>query len=209
MTAIYYIQRGEAKMEWIAGVGLLLTVLSAATVFSTPVADPARSISLKPLETCICPRRNYTCVVNSGVGIIWRCFEITFLQSVTDNANEKYVEDGGFKAVFIKNQCGNFMSYLHVKDLNINNTYLTCEGVFIKETFERFRYNITTPICIVGEQFLSIDVSEVGKSKKLGGPRLVLKPKLFSAGTECRGKSCNRGFQTFLRPSLQRLLCLC
>ena len=100
---------------------------------------------------CICPTGNYTCEVNSGIEIEWRTSTTTDgdLEHDLDDEDE-YVEKGGLQVFFRRQQGGNFSSTLHVRDLGLNETNLTCEGVRFVDMaiFETRKDNVS--ICIVG-----------------------------------------------------------
>ena len=52
---------------------------------------------------------------------------------------------------FIREQGGNFTSKLHVRDLGLNNSLLTCEGVYLLERGRIERITDTTAICVLGK----------------------------------------------------------
>ena len=112
---------------------------------------------LKPLLTpkdCLCPDQNYTCVVNSGLTIAWRANSANrdiLAHSVTDDANESYVENGGFQVTFRTVQ-DTLTSTLHVRDLGLNETNLTCEGIYSTGMAQEFdKITDTTAVCVVGK----------------------------------------------------------
>ena len=119
-------------------------------VIPLPLAD-----GLKPLLTpndCLCPSENYTCLVNSGIAIAWQANTVNrdnLALSQTDDAKELHVEEGGFQVTLRKVQ-ENFTSTLHVRDLGLNKTDLTCDGVYITEMGLE-RINVTSEICVVGK----------------------------------------------------------
>lgn len=110
--------------------------------------------SLKP-DGCICPNENYTCAVEGGIEIAWKSTVSArddFEHSVTDTYDDKYVEKNGFQVSFKREQLYNFYSMLHVNDLELNGTSLTCEGVGIN--LETMNLDITKHsliICVSGE----------------------------------------------------------
>ena len=69
--------------------------------------------------------------------------------SLTEDADESYVEDGGFQVTLRKVQV-NLTSTLHVRDLGLNKTYLTCQGVYITEMGLE-TVSVTSAICVVGK----------------------------------------------------------
>ena len=102
-------------------------------------------------NNCLCPSENYTCLVNSGITIAWRANTANrdnLALSLTDNNDESYVEDGGFQVTLRKVQ-ENLTSTLHVRDLGLNKTDLTCEGVYITEMGLEI-ITETSAICVVG-----------------------------------------------------------
>ena len=105
---------------------------------------------LTPQGTCIPPSANYICDVYFGIGIAWKIHEgeRDFLAfSVTDEADEKYLEYGGVQVTFRK-QGSNLTSTLHIQDIGfLNNTDLTCEGVYIEDGSNADKINYTTNIC--------------------------------------------------------------
>ena len=94
-------------------------------------------------------------MVTSGVGIAWRTLTTerdTLAHSLAEDADEVYVEDGGFQVTFRREQRGKFISTLHVRNLmDLNNTNLTCEGVYIMEVGRIERITESTTICVLGE----------------------------------------------------------
>ena len=109
---------------------------------------------------CVCPGENFTCVVNSGIGLAWRTYTTdrdVLEHSLTDEADEVYVEEGGFQVTFRRAPGGKFTSSLHVGDLGLNGTNITCEGVYLTVLIEP----PTTTICVVGN-LLSLFFKLVG-----------------------------------------------
>ena len=76
------------------------------------------------------PKEDYRCEVTSGVGVTWRMVTIngTGLSAINDD-DTLYTEEGGFQIHFVRN-IGNFTSVLHFSNLNLNDTNITCEGVY-------------------------------------------------------------------------------
>ena len=61
-----------------------------------------------------------------------------------------YTEIGGFEVTFIR-QGHNFTSILHVQDLDLNETTLTCEGVMVNVDMDYSETkNDTITICVRG-----------------------------------------------------------
>lgn len=90
--------------------------------------------------------------MNSGIEITWLTNTTDrddFELSVTDEHMEEYVEKGGFQ-VYSRRDNGNYTSTLHVNDLGLNGTNLTCEGseVVMSRLQKDFH---TIRICIVGK----------------------------------------------------------
>ena len=87
--------------------------------------------------------------MTSGVGVAWRTATINRTGlSVTNDEDTLYTEEGGFQIRFVRN-LDNFSSVLHVTNLNLNETDITCEGVYFVQ-MSRLRLTNTTKICIVG-----------------------------------------------------------
>ena len=110
---------------------------------------------LLPSKRCLCPKKDYRCEVTSGVGIAWRTVTISKIElSVTSDDDTLYTEEGGFQIRFLRN-LSNFTSVLHVSNLNLNETDLTCEGVYFVQ-MSRLRLTNTTKICIAGTYFVYV-----------------------------------------------------
>ena len=112
---------------------------------------------LSPLH-CICPTENYTCTVNHGLALAWQTntTDRDILEhSETKEENTQNFDQGGFQVTIIREQ-DTFSSTLHVKDMDLNNTNLTCEGVYGTEMGGVERINNSTAICIVGKQLSHI-----------------------------------------------------
>ena len=62
-----------------------------------------------------------------------------------------YIEEGGFQIRFVRILC-NFTSVLHVSNLNLNETDITCVGVYFDQ-MSSLRLTNTTKICIAGTYF--------------------------------------------------------
>ena len=87
--------------------------------------------------------------MTSGVGIVWRTVTINGTGlSVINDEDTLYIEEGGFQIRFVSN-LSNYTSVLHVSNLNLNETDITCEGVYFVQ-MSRLRLTNTTKICIAG-----------------------------------------------------------
>ena len=64
---------------------------------------------------------------------------------------EDYVEEGGYQVTFTRGPGGtDFSSSLHIRDLGLNGTNLTCEGFAGIVDGERQALVNTTTVCVVG-----------------------------------------------------------
>ena len=107
---------------------------------------------LLPSKRCLCPKEDYRCEVTSGVGVAWRTVTINRTElSITNDEDTLYTEEGGFQIRFVRN-LGNFTSVLHVSNLNLNETNITCEGIYFDQ-MSTLRLTNTTKICIAGTYF--------------------------------------------------------
>lgn len=98
-------------------------------------------------------------MVHSAIGIAWRIPGVdrdVLAHSVTDDANESYVEKGGVQATFRRELGGNFTSTIHIRDPKLNNTLLTCEGVYYATedgNVNKITKANSTTICLTGSYF--------------------------------------------------------
>ena len=104
---------------------------------------------------CICPNENYTCDVKSGIGLAWLTNTTSpddLEHSTSQTDDEQYIERGGFQVAFNRIETNEYNSTLHVRDLGLNQTILTCEGSTIADlsTFETIVKTDTTSICVSG-----------------------------------------------------------
>ena len=104
---------------------------------------------------CICPNENYSCVVNSAIDIAWRTNTTVrddFELSVTAGDAKRHSEVGGFQVTLSRSsdlEFSNFTSTLHVRDLKLNESNITCECTHVAESgFERV--TTTTTVCVIG-----------------------------------------------------------
>lgn len=108
---------------------------------------------------CICPRKNYSCLVTSALGLAWHTpTTMDELQHLfADDFLEAYVVDSGFAVAFRKYPGGNFSSSIHVQDLEQNGTNLTCQGLYLDEADSLIRIQSSVAICCIGimHSFLS------------------------------------------------------
>ena len=108
------------------------------------------------IPSCTCPGDNYTCdgVVKSVVYIAWRAptfygdhvLEYTLIH----DGDEVYVEEGGLQVTFRRSPGAKFSSSLHVRDLGLNGTNLTCEAVYLTDMANSVFTTNDTTICVVG-----------------------------------------------------------
>ena len=111
-------------------------------------------VVLLPKQRGLCPSENYTCVVNTATEIAWHTVstERRDLVSALSGDTEEYVEADGFQVTFIKNRTTKiFTSSLHIGDLNLNGTNLTCEGSGLVMDVFTTKFNDTT-IFVVGRK---------------------------------------------------------
>ena len=104
-------------------------------------------------RSSICPTKNYTCVVTAGVEIRWltNTTNRRELQHFFTNHQDAYFEEGGFQVTFMPHGGGNFTSSLHVQDLDLNGTNLTCEAVDSDVNMDDSETkNDTITICVTG-----------------------------------------------------------
>ncbi|CAI8005357.1 hypothetical protein GBAR_LOCUS4180 [Geodia barretti] len=125
-------------------------VFFSQAVLTVPIISGTDNLPLLlPPQRCLCPNEDYICEVTSGVGIVWRTVTINGTGlSVINDEDTLYIEEGGFQIRFVRN-LGNFTSVLHVSNLNLNETDITCEGIYFVQ-ISRLRLTNTTKICIAG-----------------------------------------------------------
>ena len=108
---------------------------------------------LTPTHRCICPSANYTCLVSSATEISWKTEgEHDNLRHTQGSPSEQqFVEVGGYQVTFTRGPGGtNFSSSLHIRDLDLNGTNLTCEGFAGIVDGVPQRLANTTTVCVVG-----------------------------------------------------------
>ena len=109
---------------------------------------------------CICPSKNYTCRVNAGIEITWLTVTTTsdddLELSTTTAMDEVYIDNYGLQVTLRKLGGGNYTSTLHVRDLGLNGTNLTCRGSY-EENFELVTETETLPICVEGKMYFCLD----------------------------------------------------
>ena len=108
-------------------------------------------ILLTPRD-CICPSKTYTCEVNAGIVIEWLATTTSdddLELSVTSGTDELYIDSYGFQVTIRRLGGGTYTSTLHVRDLGLNGTNLTCQSSYLKN-FEAVSMRKTISICIVG-----------------------------------------------------------
>ena len=82
---------------------------------------------LTPIHHCICPSDNYTCLVTSATESSWETVgEHNFKHTSSDP--DIYLEGGGYQVTLTREPGNSFSSSLHISDLGLNGTNLTCEG---------------------------------------------------------------------------------
>ena len=111
---------------------------------------------LTPIGRCICPSANYTCLATSATGISWKTVGEPDFKHTRSNPDVEYFEGGGYQVTFRSEPEDSFSSSLHISDLGLNGTNLTCEGfVDVVGGGDNLRLtNTTTVICVVGMQCL-------------------------------------------------------
>ena len=119
-----------------------------------PLSAVGLEVLLNPRH-CICPNQNYTCDVKSGIGLAWLTNTTSpddLEHSTSQTDDEQYIERGGFQVAFQRIKTNQYNSTLHVRDLGLNQTILTCEGSTIVDlsTFETIVKTDTTSICVSG-----------------------------------------------------------
>ena len=104
---------------------------------------------LTPKDHCICPSANYTCLVTSATEISWKAVgEPDFKHASSDP--DIYLEGGGYQVTFRSEPGNSFSSSLHISDLGLNGTNLTCEGFVDVVDGDDLRPANTTTVCVVG-----------------------------------------------------------
>ena len=69
--------------------------------------------------------------MTSGIGVARRTVTINRTGlSLTNDEDTLYTEEGGFQIRFVRN-LSNFTSVIHVSNLNLNETDITCEGIYL------------------------------------------------------------------------------
>ena len=119
-----------------------------------PLSAVGLEVLLNPRH-CICLNQNYTCDVRSGIGLAWLTNTTSpddLEHSTSETDDEQYIERGGFQVAFQRIKTNEYNSTLHVRDLGLNQTTLTCEGSAIVDlsTFETTTKTDTISICISG-----------------------------------------------------------
>ena len=124
-----------------------------------PLSAVGLEVLLNPRH-CICPNQNYTCDVKSGIGLAWLTNTTSpddLEHSTSETDDEQYIERGGFQVAFQRIESNEYNSTLHVRDLGLNQTILTCEGSTIVDlsTLETIMKTDTTSICVSGNISIS------------------------------------------------------
>ena len=101
---------------------------------------------------CICPSESYTCEVNAGIVIGWLATttsddDLELL--VTSATDELYIDSYGLQVTLRRLGGGTYTSTLHVRDLGLNETNLTCRGSKL-ENFMIISETETISICVAG-----------------------------------------------------------
>ena len=120
----------------------------------------ALEVSLNPRH-CICPNENYTCDVKSGIGLAWltnTTLPDDLEHSTSRTDDEQYMEKGGFQVAFNRIERNEYNSTLHVRDLGLNQTVLTCEGSTIVNlsTLEAIMKTDNITLCVSGNMSISL-----------------------------------------------------
>ena len=68
----------------------------------------------------------------------------------TSSDPDIYLEGSGYQVTFITEPGNSFSSSLHISDLGLNGTNLTCEGFVDVVDGEPQRLANTTTVCVVG-----------------------------------------------------------
>ena len=77
--------------------------------------------------------------------------EYEFMHTQSSSKDEIYDEDGGYQVTSTRGPEGtNFSSSLHIRDLGLNGTNLTCEGFAGSVDGKPQRLANTTTVCVVG-----------------------------------------------------------
>ena len=66
------------------------------------------------------------------------------------NPGVEYFEVGGYQVTFRSEPGDSFSSSLHISDLGLNGTNLTCEGFLGVVGGDDLRLTNTTTVCVVG-----------------------------------------------------------
>ena len=106
---------------------------------------------LTPIDRCICPSANYTCLVTSATAISWKTVGEPDFKHTRIDPDVEYLEVGGYQVTFRSEPGGNnFSSSLHISDLGLNGTNPTCEGFVDVVGGDDLRLTNTTTVCVVG-----------------------------------------------------------
>ena len=91
--------------------------------------------------------------MNAGIEITWLTATTTsdddLELSATTAMDEVYIDNYGFQVTLRRIGVGNYTSTLHVRDLGLNGTNLTCRGVNV-ENFMTINKSETLSICVAG-----------------------------------------------------------
>ena len=90
--------------------------------------------------------------MNAGIVIEWLATTTSdddLELSVTSGTDELYIDSYGFQVTLRRLGGGTYTSTLHVRDLGLNGTNLTCRGVNL-ENFMTISDTETISICVAG-----------------------------------------------------------
>ena len=104
---------------------------------------------------CICPSENYTCEVNAGILIRWLRTHDHLQLSVFSPTDELYNKSNGYQVTLRKLGAGNYTSTLHVMDLGLNGSNLTCQRSYL-ENLKAVNESETISICVAGSNSVLI-----------------------------------------------------
>ena len=120
---------------------------------------------------CICPSKNYTCEVRAGIGIAWQGETIPedgLEHSVNTMAEERHTVAYGFQVTMRRIGNGNYTSTLHVRDLGLNGTNLTCLAINV-ENFMKISEADSIVICVTGN-IATCSLCSLGLALQTTGP---------------------------------------
>ena len=98
--------------------------------------------------------------MKSGIELAWLTNTTSpddLEHSTIETDDEQYIEKGGFQVAIQRIEDNEYNSTLHVRDLGLNQTNLTCEGSTIADlsTLERVTKADTITLCVSGNISIS------------------------------------------------------